>query len=345
MAWTLRDGDLRLLARQSINADWVNADVAQDVGVKAFRRQESVCCGEPEQLAGCCQQGLGRSAVHVERCDIPMPKLGAFVAQLDAMLEANEKRGKRDRFRLTRIFDDLRREGYEGGYDAVRRYAQRWRRERHVGVSQAFVTLCFAPGEAFQFDWSHEWVVMDGVTTKVKVAHIRLCYSRMRFLVAYPRVTQEMVFDAHDRAFAFFGGACTRGIYDNMSTAVDAILVGKERRFNRGFLRMCSHHLVEPTACSPAAGWEKGQVENQVKTSREGLFTPRLRVANYDDLNMILHERAIAQAARTRHPEPKDKTILDVFEEERAVLVPWQGAHRQLGLAPLCQGQRQGLRG
>ena len=65
-----------------------------------------------------------------------------------------------------------------------------------------------------------------------------------------------MVFDAHDRAFTFFGGGCTPGIYDNMSTTVDAILVGKERRFNRRFERICSHHLVEPTACSPAAGWE-----------------------------------------------------------------------------------------
>ena len=225
------------------------------------------------------ERGLSRNSVRkivrsgetatfsYERSDTPMPKLGAFVAQLDAMLEANEKRAKRDRYRLTRIFDDLRREGYEGGYDAVRRYAQRWRRQRNGGVSQAFVPLYFAPGEAFQFDWSHEWVVMDGVTTKVKVAHIRLCYSRMRFLIAYPRETQEMVFDAHDRAFAFFEGACSRGIYDSeacaatgsrprrTSTAVDAILVGKERRFNRGFQRMCSHHLVEPTACSPAAGW------------------------------------------------------------------------------------------
>ena len=284
------------------------------------------------------ERGLSRNSVRkivrsgetatfsYERSDTPMPKLGAFVAQLDAMLEANEKRAKRDRYRLTRIFDDLRREGYEGGYDAVRRYALRWRRQRNGGVSQAFVPLYFAPGEAFQFDWSHEWVVMDGVTTKVKVAHIRLCYSRMRFLIAYPRETQEMVFDAHDRAFAFFEGACSRGIYDNMSTAVDAILVGKERRFNRGFQRMCSHHLVEPTACSPAAGWEKGQVENQVKTSRDAIFTPRLRAANYDELNAVLRERVLAYAARTRHPEMKDKTILDVFEEERVALVPWQGS-------------------
>ena len=106
---------------------------------------------------------------------------------------------------------------------------------------------------------------MDGVTVTVKVAHMRLCHSRMFFVRAYPRESQEMVFDGHDRAFAFFRGACTRGIYDNMKTAVDAVFVGKERRFNRRFLQMCGHYLVEPEACTPAAGWEKGQVENRVK--------------------------------------------------------------------------------
>jgi transposase len=55
-----------------------------------------------------------------------------------------------------------------------------------------------------------------------------------------------MVFDAHDRAFAFFRGACTRGIYDNMKTAVEAVFTGKERHYNRRFLQMCSHYLVQP---------------------------------------------------------------------------------------------------
>ena len=53
----------------------------------------------------------------------------------------------------------------------------------------------------------------------MKVAHIRLCHSRMRLVVAYQRETQEMVFDAHDRAFRLFGGACQRGIYDNQPPA------------------------------------------------------------------------------------------------------------------------------
>jgi len=273
----------------------------------------------------------GETAFGYERPSQPRPKLGAFIDRLEAMLEANEKRSKRDRFRLTRIFDDLRREGYEGGYDSVRRYAKRWRAAQSTGVANAFVPLAFAPGEAYQFDWSHEFVVLGGVTTKIKVAHLRLCHSRMRFLAAYPRETQEMVFDAHDRAFAFFGGGCARGIYDNMSTAIDAILVGKERRFNRRFERMCSHHLVEPTACSPAAGWEKGQVENQVKTSRDRFFKPRIHAADYDELNAILLERVVADARSARHPEFRDRTVWEAFQEEQAALValqgPFQGFH------------------
>ena len=95
------------------------------------------------------------------------------------------------------------------------------------------------------------------IATK-KVAHLRLCHSRMFYVRAYPRESQEMVFDAHERAFAFLGGACQRGIYDNMKTAVDAIFVGRERRYNRRFEQMCGHYLVEPVACTPASGWEKG---------------------------------------------------------------------------------------
>jgi hypothetical protein len=159
------------------------------------------------------------------------------------------------------------------------------------------------PGEAYQFDWSHEVVVISGVTVTVKVAHVRLCHSRMMFARAYMRESQEMVFDAHDRAFAFFKGTCTRGIYDNMKTAVEAIFTGKERHYNRRFLQMCSHYLVQPVACTPASGWEKGQVENQVGLVRERFFTPRLRVKSLDELNAWLLDKCVAYAKAHRHPE------------------------------------------
>ena len=192
-------------------------------------------------------------------------------------------------------------------------------------TAEAYVPLPYAPGEAYQFDWSHEIVVLGGVTVTVKVAHVRLCHSRMMFFRAYPRETQEMVFDAHDRAFAFFKGTCTRGIYDNMKTAVETVFIGKDRLYNRRFLQMCSHYLVEPVACTPASGWEKGQVENQVGLVRERFFTPRLRFKTYDEMNAWLLDRCVAYAKAHRHVENPEQTIWQAFEAERPHLVGYRG--------------------
>jgi transposase len=255
----------------------------------------------------------------------PRPRLGLWRDQLEALLLANEGRTPRERLTLIRIFEALRGLGYEGGYDAVRRYAKAWRKAQGAATAEAYIPLSFAPGEAYQFDWSHEVVLINGTTVTVKVAHVRLCHSRMFFVRAYPRESQEMVFDAHDRAFAFFKGACIRGIYDNMKTAVEAVFIGKDRRFNRRFLQMCGHYLVEPTACTPAAGWEKGQVENQVGLVRERFFTPRLRMKSFDELNGWLLDRCVTYAKAHKHPELADRTIWQAFEEERPKLVPVPG--------------------
>ena len=260
-----------------------------------------------------------------ERRFQPRPKLGSWTDELDRLLAANEANSKRERLSVQRIFEALADLGYGGGYDAVRRYAKAWRRRRSFSMAQAYVPLEFDPGEAYQFDWSHEIVVLGGVTATVKVAHLRLCHSRMFLVRAYPRESQEMVFDAHDRAFRLFDGACRRGIYDNMKTAVQTVLIGKDRVFNRRFLQMCGHYLVEPVACTPGAGWEKGQVENQVGMIRGRFFTPRLRFQSYDELNGWLLDQCVAYAKRHPHPTLKDKTIWQVFEDERPSLVDYRG--------------------
>src|SRR5437016_9087433 len=267
----------------------------------------------------------GATSFEYTRAVQPRPKLGTWHGDLDRMLSDNEARPRRDQLTLIRIFEELRALGYGGSYDAVRRYAKAWRVARGAATSEAYVPLSFAPGEAYQFDWSHEVVLINGTTVTVKVAHVRLCHSRMLFVRAYPRETQEMVFDAHVRAFAFFKGTCTRGIYDNMKTAVDSVFVGKDRQYNRRFLRMCSHYLVDPVACTPASGWEKGQVENQVGVVRERFFTPRLRVASYQELNAWLFDRCVAYAKAHKHTELTDRTIWQAFEAERPQLVPVSG--------------------
>lgn len=254
----------------------------------------------------------------------PLPRIGPFQERLDTLLEEDEARSRREKLRITRIHDLLLREGFEGSYDAVRRYAARWRQERRRNAvdAPAFIPLMFRPGEAYQFDWSHEDVEIAGKPMRVKVAHVRLCASRAIYVRAYPRETQEMVFDAHARAFAFFGGVPTRGIYDNMKTAVTTVFTGKERVFNRRFLVMTAHYMVEPTACSPAAGWEKGQVENQVQTARGRFFQPRLRFASIEELNGWLEAECRRWADTHPHPEQKEWTVAEAWDAERGVLQP-----------------------
>jgi transposase len=178
----------------------------------------------------------------------------------------------------------------------------------------------------------------------IKLAHFRLTYSRQMFVVAYPRETQEMVFDAHDRAFAFFGGVPVRMVYDNLKTVVEAIFVGKERQFNRRFLTLANHYLFEPVACTPESGWEKGQVENQVGNIREWLFTPQPRLADFAELNAWLARRCVELAGR-RHPVETDRTVADCFAEEQPLQRPGdlgrqggvRSAHRQ-SAAGGCRG-------
>ena len=280
-----------------------------------------------ETVRGIVRAGAdGPTERRYERKAQPLPQLGPHVAALDRMLAENAQRPARERLTFQRVYEELRLLGYAGGYDAVRRYGRAWEVREGERTAAAFVPLSFAIGEAYQFDWSHEVVCLDGVVMMVKVAQMRLCHSRMPFVRAYLREAQEMVFDAHERGFQFFKGVPTRGIYDNMKTAVDAIFVGKARKFNRRFEQLMSHHLVEPTACTPASGWEKGQVENQVGVLRKRFFAPRPSFKTLDDLNGWLADKCVAYAKEQKHPEQTDKTVFDVFEVERTKLMDYRGA-------------------
>lgn len=269
-----------------------------------------------------------------ERQQQPQPKLGAFCQVLERWLETERHLPRAQRRTSQRLFEGLQAEGYRGAYDSVQRFVKQWKTAQSgASVTQAFVPLVFAPGEVCQFDWSHEQVELGGVIQTIKVAHFRLTYSRQMFVAAYPREAQEMVFDAHNRAFTFFGGVPKRMVYDNLKAVVEAILVGKERRFNRRFMALANHYLFEPVACTPASGWEKGQVENQVGNIREWLFTPLVRFADFAELNAWLMIRC-RELAERKHPTEPGRTIAECFAQEacslRAITAPFDGYVEQM---------------
>lgn len=248
------------------------------------------------------------------------PRLGNFEPLLAEWLESDSKFPKRLRRSATRLYADLQRQGYAGAYDSVQRFVKRWKAQ--PALKSAYVPLTFNPADSYQFDWSEEEVELDGNVQRIKVAHFRLAHSRMPFVIAFPRETQEMVFAAHDAAFAYWGGVTDRGIYDNLKTCVDAVLSGKERRFNARFLVLMNHYLIEPEACTPAAGWEKGQVEKQVQDVRRLCFTPRRKAKDLVTLNQQLQAEVEQHAKQHRHPKLPELTVWQAFETERHQLRP-----------------------
>lgn len=240
-------------------------------------------------------------------------------------LAADRHRPKRDRRTARVLYELIKAQGYAGGYGRVCAFVRRFKAaEMEAPRKMAYVPLVFAPGEAFQFDWSGEYAVVEGSRRRLDVAHVKLCASRAFFLVAYYTQSHEMLFDAHARAFAAFGGIPKRGIYDNMKTAVDRVGHAKDRTVNARFAAMCSHYLFEPDFCNRAAGWEKGIVEKNVQDRRRQIWqevTTR-DWATLAELNTWLAERCVQAWERMRHPDTPERSIREAWHDEQRSLMP-----------------------
>ena len=257
--------------------------------------------------------------VRVER----FGKLTALAEELEQALKADAHRHKQDQRTGKALFAQIKASGYLGGYSRVTDFIREWRQSEGK-KPHAFVPLKFDLGEAFQFDWSEEGLVVGGIYRRMQVSHMKLCASRAFWLVAYPSQGHEMLFDAHTRSFAALGGVARRGIYDNMKTAVDKVKKGKGRVVNARFAVMCAHYLFDADFCNVASGWEKGVVEKNVQDSRRRIWieAQTRQWHSFDQLNAWLGERCRALWAEIRHPEYKHFSVLEMLEQERTEMMP-----------------------
>jgi len=253
-------------------------------------------------------------------------KIDDYGETLTNWLFREAKRNRKQRRCVKQLHCDLVQLGYTGSYDRVAAFARRWRQgqqeAKRTASKNTFVPLQFSPGEAFQFDWSEDWAVINGVNTKLQVAHFKLSYSRAFMLRAYLQQTHEMLFDAHAHALLALGGIPERGIYDNMKTAVDKVGRGKKRTVNKRFQAMVSHYLFEAEFCNPAAGWEKGQVEKNVRDARHRIWQKAPTFKSLQALNVWLEKKCQSLWQTQFHPEDKQHTIESCWQEECAHLMP-----------------------
>ena len=252
-------------------------------------------------------------------------KLTVFHETLKQALKADARRPKHERRTAKALYAEIRAAGYDGGYTRVTDFIRAWRDGEGQGAAaNAFIPLAFELGEAYQFDWSEEGLVVGGIYYRVQVSHMKLCASRAFWLVAYPSQGHEMLFDAHTRSFAALGGVARRGIYDNMKTAVDKVKKGKGRVVNERFATLCAHYLVEPDFCNVASGWEKGVVEKNVQDSRRRIWidAAKHKFGSFTELNAWLADRCRSLWSEVRHPEHKQFSVAEMLEHERPHLMP-----------------------
>src|ERR1017187_5901356 len=248
------------------------------------------------------------------------PKLGPWQDVIDAILEDDKQRPRKQRHTAKRIFERLRAEhSYTGGYTIVKDYV----RSSKIGGQEMFIPLTHAPGEA-QADFGEALAVIAGVECKAHFMAFDLPHSDDCFVQAFPAETTEAFLEAHVRAFEYFGGVPRRILYDNTKLAVARILGDGQRQKTRAFSELLSHYLFADKFGRPAKGNDKGKVENLVGYTRRNFMVPIPRAASWEELNIRLE--AESRKRRLRRLRGHTATIGERFERDHAAMLPLPAA-------------------
>lgn len=211
----------------------------------------------------------------------------------------------------------LKDRGYKGAEQSVRRHVQAVRGAR---VRQAYLPLTVYPGEEGQVDWAHFGRLQVGKTVRALSLFVMvLAYCRTIFAKFFFDQTLDSFLTGHVEAFQYFGGVPRTLRYDNLKAAVGA-RYGQTIRYNEQLLEMSAHYGFKPSACNPYSGHEKGRVERAVRYIRESFFVGR-RLTTIDKLNAGLAEWLSTVAEKRPWTEDRQKTVAEVWAEERPKLI------------------------
>jgi transposase len=245
------------------------------------------------------------------------PVLGPFQPFIDAILRADETAPPKQRHTATQIHRRLCQEhGFQGGYDQVRRYVQRHRRDRR----ETFIPLAHDPGQRLEADFGHIHVDFPDGRRLVPVLVTVWAYSNYPFVLALPTERTEAILHGLVEAFAFFGCVPFEVWWDNPTTVVAQIFTGRQRKPNARYAALASHYAFEPLFCMPARGNEKPYAENRVKVLQRQWATPVPQVADLAALNRDLRQRCLDEANRT--VAGREESIGQRFLHDQAQALP-----------------------
>lgn len=222
------------------------------------------------------------------------PVLEAYIPMIEQILKEDQERHRKQRHTGAKIFETLKRNGYQGGYTTITDYL----RNKHKKVREAFLPLEFELGTYAEVDWVEAYFFLKGKETKAHVFSMKLRGSGGFYAVAYPFEKQEAFFDAHIKCFKMLGGVPYKIAYDNLKTAVNKVLKGTNREEQDQFIALRTHYLFDAVFCQVAKGSEKGGVENANKYILKNIFVPYPNVDSFGELNHYLHEECMKRLVK-----------------------------------------------
>jgi transposase len=252
----------------------------------------------------------------------PAPLLGSFHAVIDAVLADDDSAPPKQRHTAMQLYRRLRDEyHYAGGYDQVRRYVSKHRRDHR----ETFIPLAHDPGQRLECDFGHIHVDFPDGRRLVPVLVAAWGYSNYAYAQAMPTERTEAILTGVVAAFEFFGCVARELWWDNPTTVVSQIFKGRDRRPNERYAALASHYAFEALFCMPARGNEKPRAETRVRVLQRQWATPVPRCAHLDALNAYLLQRCIAEASRT--VTGYEESIGQRFARDQAQALPLP-AHR-----------------
>src|SRR5215467_6493503 len=250
------------------------------------------------------------------------PTLGPLKEAIDGMLEADRHAPRKQRHTAHRIWTRLREEHRDHpiAEPTVRRYVQKRKQELSLGGGEVFVPQSYEWGQEAQVDWFEAVAKLGGEACKLQIFAMRSMASGDAFHRAYTHATQQALLEAHEMAFAYFGGVFRTLRYDNMGLLVKKILRGRQRIETDRIIAFRSHWGYRSEYCNPAKGNEKGGVEGELGWFRRNCLTPVPEAADLAALNDQLRKACITNRSRTIRGNKI--TVGEASEQERASLLP-----------------------
>lgn len=273
-----------------------------------------------------------------ERESQSLPVLGDYQEIIDEWLTKDRDQPRKQRHTSRRVFNRLVTEhDFSGCESTVRRFV----RQRRIALgldlcNQVFIPCQADAGQEVEVDWGTAMAIISGEPVQLKFFCMRSKFSGKHFVRFYPCERQQAFFDAHIRAFEFFGGIFPVLIYDNLTSAVRKVLLGHDRTLQESFRKFKAYHSFESRFCNPDSGHEKGGVEGLVGFARRNYMVPVPEAESIEALNEAILRQCFAYGSHTM--AGREVSVDALYEQEKdsllsLPLVPFSNIHIREGRA------------